>query len=203
MKGKLWEHHFSQKGVQLRNLLRKFVLIMGLKEEAVGLLRYLVLLSDQNKLQTLMTVLSEMVYFKTVELHQEEWSLEWQHAVKQGKPGWGLNHLQRDSFHAHALELDFTLNLVKPGDWEELTARGSTVTFVVLRWGCPVAWSRADLAHRAMCAWFFCLLLNIYSSMLLNSILKCKAVFCLQGALGEMLSVSVAGNLHPVLSPAY
>lgn len=72
MKGKLWEHHFSQKGVQLRNLLRKFVLIMGLKEEAVGLLRCLVLLSDQNKLQTLMTVLSEMVYFKTVELHQEE-----------------------------------------------------------------------------------------------------------------------------------
>ena len=91
----------------------------GWKEEAVGLLKYLVLLSIQNKLLTLMTALSEMVYFKATELRQKEQSQEWQHATKQGKPGWIFDLLQRDSFHAHALALDFTWSLVNPGDGEE------------------------------------------------------------------------------------
>lgn len=50
------------------------------------------------------------------------------------------------------------------------------------------------LSYRAMCAWFSCLLLSIHLSALLKWILRCKAIFCLWGACGKMLGVSVAVN---------
>lgn len=116
----------------------------GWKEEAIRLLKCLVLLSVQNKLLALKTVLSEMVYFKTMEFHQKERSLALQLAVKQGKPGWGLDHVQRNSFHARALALDFTLNLVKPGDGEERTDSqrlNSCLCAAERRMPCGTVWS--------------------------------------------------------------
>lgn len=120
----------------------------GWKEETVGLLKCLVLLSVQNKLLTLMTALSEMVYFKTMELRQKEQSQEWQRAAKRDKPGWIFDLLQRDSFHAHTLALHFTWSLANPGDGEERAGRwrhNSGICAAERGVPCGMVWSRFSL----------------------------------------------------------
>lgn len=154
-------------------------------------------LSVQNKLLTLMTVLSEMVYFKTVKLHQKEWSLEWQHAVKQGKLGWGLTHLQKGFLSCSCFRTGLHIKSCKTWGLGRKNWQPEAQQFHLWCWDKDALWRDLEQiwpSYRAMCAWFFCLLLSIYLSTLLNWILKCKAIFCLQGAPGEMLGVSVAGN---------
>lgn len=73
-------------------------------------------------------------------------------------------------------------------NWQRLN---SCICGAETRIPCGMVWSRFSLP---VCAWFFCLLLSIYLNALLTWILKCKAIFCLQGTRGEMLGVSVAEN---------
>lgn len=159
-------------------------------KEVVGFPRCLVLLSVQNKLLTLMTVLSEMVCFKTVELHHAGMTAcsqarQARMGVESSVKGFLACSCFRTGLHIKSCETQG----LRRKNWQPEAQQ-----LHLWCWDKYALWHDLEQiwpSYRAMCAWFFCLLLNICLSVLL---LKWKAIFCLQRAHGEMLSVSVEGN---------